>query len=117
MNLVILRGLIHDKIFDSNKIIVDRLERMRYKCQIIIMQWKMAMIELYEDNNIIKTVENDLFIKDSIEYDDYYLTDHYGFGDKLISYLLIKDKELFDTLVVFMNQRAEIFEKEYRKYL
>ncbi len=116
-NLIILRGLIHDNIFDSHSTIVDRLERLRYKCQIIIMQWKMAMIVLYEDDNIIETVENDLFIKDSIEHDNCYLADNYGFGDKLISYLLIKDKELYDTLVIFMNQRAEIYEKEYRKYL
>ena len=117
MNLVILRGQIHDRIFDSHRIILDRLERLRYKCQIIIMQWKMAMIELYEDDNIIKTVENDLFIKDSIEHDDSYLADRYGFGDKLISYLLIKDKELFDTLIIFMNQRAEIFEKEQSVFI
>lgn len=81
------------------------------------MQWKMAMIELYEDEDIIESVVKDLFIKEAIDDDESYLADRYGFGDKLISFLLIKDKNLFDTLVVFMSQRAEIFEKEYRKYL
>ena len=116
-NLFILRGIIHDNIFKSHHIIFDRLERLRYKCQIIIMQWKMAMIELYEDDNIIESVVKDLFIKEAIDDDESYLVDRYGFGDKLISFLLIKDKKLYDTLVIFMNQRAEIYEKEYRKYL
>lgn len=116
-NLHILRLIIHDNTIESISSIQNRLERLRYKCQIIIMQWKLAMIILYDDVDIVETVEKNFFIMESIDKDESYKKDNYGFGDKLVSYLFIKDKDLYDSLIIYMNQRASILEEEYRKYL